>query len=214
MSNLILYQRDDCHLCDLALAELAAARVPAFDSVFIDGDAGLEARYGERVPVLRDARRGAELDWPFDSDAVRRWLSPLLVAAVLPWTAVAAHAGEADLNLAKATASQTEAGAWLGRPLPEVLDAGAVERVVLTRAITSASGDLDLANVRRFLAVAAGAGHAGRRLRPALLRIGSENATWEGLLLMRSGAIYGFAIADDELCLHGARGERACWDLA
>jgi len=70
----ILYQRDDCHLCDLALEVLAAARVPEFDSVFIDGEDALEARYGTRIPVLRDAGRGVELDWPFDADGVRRWL--------------------------------------------------------------------------------------------------------------------------------------------
>ncbi|MEN1957378.1 glutaredoxin family protein [Luteimonas changyuni] len=63
---LILFQRDDCHLCDLALEVLAAARVPEFESVFIDGDEALEARYGERVPVLRDDGGGRELDWPFD----------------------------------------------------------------------------------------------------------------------------------------------------
>ena len=67
---LTLYQRDDCHLCDLALAVLAAARAPAFESVFIDGDAALEARYGSRVPVLREDATGIELDWPFDGDAV------------------------------------------------------------------------------------------------------------------------------------------------
>ena len=73
---LILYQRDDCHLCDLALEVLAAARAPEFESVFIDGDAGLEARYGERIPVLRDDARDAELDWPFDAAAVRAFLGP------------------------------------------------------------------------------------------------------------------------------------------
>ena len=65
--HLILYQRDNCHLCDLALDVLAHARAPDFDSVFIDGDEALEARYGERVPVLRDGRDGRELDWPFDA---------------------------------------------------------------------------------------------------------------------------------------------------
>ena len=64
--SLILYQRDDCHLCDLALEVLAQARVPEFESVFIDGDDALEMRYGVRVPVLRDETRGVELDWPFD----------------------------------------------------------------------------------------------------------------------------------------------------
>ena len=67
-----LYQRDSCHLCDLALDLLAQARAPEFDSVFIDDDEALEARYGARVPVLRDAG-GRELEWPFDVAMLRRW---------------------------------------------------------------------------------------------------------------------------------------------
>lgn len=74
MSDLILYQRDYCHLCDLALAVLAEARAPEFDSVWVDDAAELQQRYGTRVPVLRDARRGCELDWPFDAAAVRAFL--------------------------------------------------------------------------------------------------------------------------------------------
>lgn len=62
---LILYQRDDCPLCDRALAVLAQARVPDFESMWIDGDDALEGRYGARVPVLRDEASGDELDWPF-----------------------------------------------------------------------------------------------------------------------------------------------------
>ena len=73
--RLTLYQRDDCRLCDLALEVLARARAPEFTSVFIDGDAVLEARYGERVPVLREADSGRELGWPFDAQALRAWLS-------------------------------------------------------------------------------------------------------------------------------------------
>ncbi len=72
--GLILYQRDDCHLCDQALAVLAQARASEFDSVFINGDDALEAHYGMRVPVLRDSADGTELDWPFDADGLRRWL--------------------------------------------------------------------------------------------------------------------------------------------
>lgn len=67
---LILYQRDHCHLCDLALELLAQARVPEFESVFVDGDDALEARYGLRVPVLRDDATGNELDWPFDAEGL------------------------------------------------------------------------------------------------------------------------------------------------
>ena len=75
MPALILYQRDDGHLCDLALDVLAQARAPEFESAFIDGDDALEARYGTRVPVLRDEATGAELDWPFGADELRAWLS-------------------------------------------------------------------------------------------------------------------------------------------
>lgn len=72
--RLILYQRDDCHLCDLALDVMALARAPDFRSIFIDGDDALEQRYGQRVPVLRDTARGLELDWPFDSGVLQRFL--------------------------------------------------------------------------------------------------------------------------------------------
>ncbi|KRG66189.1 glutaredoxin [Stenotrophomonas terrae] len=71
--GLTLYQRDDCHLCDLALAVLAQARAPEFDSVFIDDDEVLEEKYGQRVPVLRDSS-GRELDWPFDAATLQQWL--------------------------------------------------------------------------------------------------------------------------------------------
>lgn len=71
---LILFQRDDCHLCDLALEVLARARAPEFESVFIDGDQALEARYGQRVPVLRDDAGARELGWPFGVDEVEGFL--------------------------------------------------------------------------------------------------------------------------------------------
>jgi len=71
--RLTLYQRDDCQLCDEALAVLAQARVPDFASVFIDGNAELETRYGERVPVLH-TDSGRELGWPFDAASVRAFL--------------------------------------------------------------------------------------------------------------------------------------------
>ena len=71
---LILYQRDDCHLCDLALEVLARAHAPEFESVFIDDDAALQERYGVRVPVLRNDDTGGELDWPFDTDRLQAFL--------------------------------------------------------------------------------------------------------------------------------------------
>lgn len=72
--RLFLYQRDDCPLCDRALAVLAAARAPEFHSVWIDDDAELEARYGARVPVLRDEDDERELDWPFGDEALASFL--------------------------------------------------------------------------------------------------------------------------------------------
>lgn len=74
-SNWSLYQRDDCQLCDEAIAVLAQAGMPEFTSVWIDDDAQLEAEYGSRVPVLRDTERGRELDWPFDAERIKVFLS-------------------------------------------------------------------------------------------------------------------------------------------
>ena len=71
---LILYQRDDCQLCDEAIALLAVASAPDFSSIWIDDDAELEVRYGSRVPVLHDVHSARELDWPFDVTAIRHFL--------------------------------------------------------------------------------------------------------------------------------------------
>lgn len=68
---LTLIQKDDCQLCDEAWDVLAAAGIADFESVYIDTDEGLLARYGDRVPVLRDDDRQSELDWPFTVEAVR-----------------------------------------------------------------------------------------------------------------------------------------------
>lgn len=73
--RLTLFQRDHCHLCDEAYEVLVAAGVPDFDPIWIDGDTGLVAMYGLRIPVLRRADSGAELDWPFDAAAVRLFLA-------------------------------------------------------------------------------------------------------------------------------------------
>lgn len=75
MPRLTLYLRDHCPLCDQALDVLAQARSPDFDSVWIDGDDALEARFGTRVPVLRNEDDGRELDWPFALDALQAFLA-------------------------------------------------------------------------------------------------------------------------------------------
>lgn len=70
MSDLILFQRDHCHLCELAWEVLAQARVADFESVWIEGDRQLEKQYGLRVPVLKHTRNGMELDWPFNAEQI------------------------------------------------------------------------------------------------------------------------------------------------
>jgi len=52
---LTLLTRAYCHLCDEMRAEvapLAAAAAVAVDEIDVDGDPALEARWGDRVPVL------------------------------------------------------------------------------------------------------------------------------------------------------------------
>jgi hypothetical protein len=65
-----------CHLCDLAEAMLVneCGNGVSYESFEIaDSDALLE-RYGVRIPVVQRACDGAELDWPFDASALRRFL--------------------------------------------------------------------------------------------------------------------------------------------
>lgn len=61
-TELILYLRAGCHLCEDAI-DILRQHGHAFRSVDIAADSGLEARYGLRIPVL--TRRGQEVDWPF-----------------------------------------------------------------------------------------------------------------------------------------------------
>jgi len=55
MIELILYTRNDCPLCH-EMEDVIAAELPNFDArikrIEIDGDAALEARFGQEVPVL------------------------------------------------------------------------------------------------------------------------------------------------------------------
>ncbi len=220
--NLILYQRDDCHLCDLALGVLAQARVPAFDSVFIDNDAALEAHYGIRVPVLRDVSAERELAWPFDAARLRVWLASAALLALplgagaapagLPSSAPARDVQAGDVDFAN-TGSRSEAGsAWIGMQVTDVVPAASIERIVLIKAVTSASSDVDLRSIRRML----GASSAPLRAQDVsgaagLLQLGNPTSIWEGLLLLRSGDIIGFVIDSERLCLRGAAGDMGCW---
>ncbi|GAB4115355.1 MAG: glutaredoxin family protein [Wenzhouxiangellaceae bacterium] len=74
--DLILYGRQDCHLCDEAeqlLQQLASP--PHYAKVDIDGQLALLRAYGPRIPVLRARASSAELQWPFDAAGLQRWLA-------------------------------------------------------------------------------------------------------------------------------------------
>ncbi|MEW6037310.1 MAG: glutaredoxin family protein [Pseudomonadota bacterium] len=71
-SCLLLYGTAGCHLCEEADSVLVGLGVAA-TAVDIAGDEDLLQRYGIRIPVLRDGA-GRELGWPFDAEAVRRFL--------------------------------------------------------------------------------------------------------------------------------------------
>lgn len=74
MSGYQIYTRPGCHLCDDALAVCEEAGLRP-DRVDISGDLGLLREYGDRIPVLRCADTGAELGWPFDGEALTRFLA-------------------------------------------------------------------------------------------------------------------------------------------
>jgi len=53
--RVVVYHADGCHLCERALAQVRAYRDELgfeLDEVAIDGDAELEARYRELIPVV------------------------------------------------------------------------------------------------------------------------------------------------------------------
>ena len=72
--KLLLYGTRHCHLCEQAGALLEAAGMTA-EYVDIATDDALLEKYRIRIPVLlRDDNR-AELGWPFDAQALRRFIA-------------------------------------------------------------------------------------------------------------------------------------------
>jgi glutaredoxin len=70
---LTLYGTSACHLCELAAA-LLESRGADFIEVDISESEALLQRYGVTIPVLR-REDGAELNWPFDEDALAVFLA-------------------------------------------------------------------------------------------------------------------------------------------
>ena len=65
------YHREQCHLCEEALALLQQAGLGELVVMIdIDSDPQLGVAYGLRIPVVESAD-GRTLDWPFDLVALR-----------------------------------------------------------------------------------------------------------------------------------------------
>jgi glutaredoxin len=69
-----LYGTTFCHLCEEAEAILNQIGIEAAHIDIAEDDELLE-KYGVRIPVLRRVDTGAELGWPFDAEAVSRFLA-------------------------------------------------------------------------------------------------------------------------------------------
>jgi glutaredoxin len=74
--NLELYGTTFCHLCEQAEAILCAMGVEAAHiDIAEEEDDDLIEKYGVRIPVLKRLDTGGELGWPFDAEAVARFLA-------------------------------------------------------------------------------------------------------------------------------------------
>jgi glutaredoxin len=72
--KLLLYATPSCHLCEQAAAVLHASRA-VFEYVDIAEDEALLEKYGMRIPVVRRMDSGAELGWPFDEEALKKFMA-------------------------------------------------------------------------------------------------------------------------------------------
>jgi len=68
VSDITLYSKPDCHLCDLAYTLLVELNLTV-SVIDIRSDSELMKKYGELIPVavLSD---GTTLNWPFDKEAI------------------------------------------------------------------------------------------------------------------------------------------------
>ena len=73
MPELLFYTTEGCHLCERAAAmldDLARSGKIRAKPVDIAASEELVARYGLRIPVLRNPRGGRELNWPFTAGQI------------------------------------------------------------------------------------------------------------------------------------------------
>lgn len=71
--NAELYGTTRCHLCEQAQEILRQAGIAAIHIDIVEDEKLLD-RYSLRIPVLKRVDNDAELDWPFDADAVLDFL--------------------------------------------------------------------------------------------------------------------------------------------
>lgn len=75
--ELIFYTTDACHLCEQAETVLIntplTSPVPV-SVVDISESEDLVSRYGTRIPVLQRSDTNVELDWPFSTADVQRFV--------------------------------------------------------------------------------------------------------------------------------------------
>jgi glutaredoxin len=71
--KLVLYSTSHCHLCEQAEALLVQLGIEAAHIDIADND-GLLERYGARIPVVKRMDDGSELGWPFDVEALQRFI--------------------------------------------------------------------------------------------------------------------------------------------
>lgn len=76
-TQLILYSTSSCHLCEQATAilENLSALDFTWHEIEIAEDEVLLDKYGTKIPVLRRADSGQELNWPFTEHDVRLLIS-------------------------------------------------------------------------------------------------------------------------------------------
>ena len=78
-ADLLFFTTLGCHLCEEAERMLSAVASSqsftlAVDSIDIADDEALVEKYGIRIPVLKRARDGEELGWPFGEEQLARFI--------------------------------------------------------------------------------------------------------------------------------------------
>lgn len=79
-ADLLFFTTLGCHLCEHAERMLSAVASSqpftlAVDVIDIADDEALVEKYGIRIPVLKRARDGEELGWPFDEEQLELFIN-------------------------------------------------------------------------------------------------------------------------------------------